>query len=378
MAEFLFWLCLLLPVYTYLGYPLLIGLIAQFKPAPLRHAQQSPSVSIIIAAHNEAEHIGAKLQTLLQQDYPSKRLHIIVASDGSSDTTVAEAQAIADPRIQILDLPRRGKAHALNAAVAAAEGDILVITDADNRWARDCLSELMRAFTDPRVGAAGGHIEIPHSGAHLGLGDQLYRRYESWLRRAESRAGCLVSVDGALLALRRELFQTIPADVTDDFFISTSASVAGQRIVFIDTAQVLDQGVDDANKQFRRRLRVTVGGLQSLAQRRELLNPLRYGSYALALISHKLIRRLAPLLLIPLLLSNFWLWPDSVFYQFTLFAQLGAYLLALAGLFDHQRRLPKPFRLATFLLVTLAGMSLGLWQFLRGQRYSLWNPQQNR
>jgi cellulose synthase/poly-beta-1,6-N-acetylglucosamine synthase-like glycosyltransferase len=187
-----------------------------------------------------------------------------------------------------------------------------------------------------------------------------------------------VSVDGALLALRRELFQTIPADVTDDFYISTSAAVAGQRIVFVESAQVLDQGVDDADKQFRRRLRVTVGGLQSLARRRELLNPLRYGSYALALISHKLIRRLAPLLLIPLLLSNLWLWPQGTFYQLTLVAQLGAYLLALAGLFDRQRRLPKPFRLAAFLLVTLAGMSLGLWQFLRGQRYSLWNPQQNR
>ena len=378
MAEFVFWLCLLLPVYAYLGYPLLIGLIAQLKPAPLRQAEQSPSVSIIIAAHNEAEHIGAKLQTLLQQDYPSEQLHIIVASDGSSDATVAEAQALADPRIQILDLPRRGKAHALNEAAAVARGDILVFTDADNRWAKDCLRELLRAFSDPRVGAAGGHIDIPHSGAHLGLGDQLYRRYESWLRRAESRAGCLVSADGALLALRRSLFQTIPADVTDDFYISTSAAVAGQRIVFVDTAQVLDQGVDEADKQFRRRLRVTVGGLQSLAQRRELLNPLRYGSYALALISHKLIRRLAPLLLIPLLLSNAWLWSEGTFYQLTLLAQLSAYLVALAGLLDRQRRLPKPFRLAAFLLVTLAGMSLGLWQFLRGQRYSLWNPQQNR
>ena len=378
MAEFVFWLCLLLPVYAYLGYPLLIGLIARFRPAPVRQAGSSPSVSIIIAAHNEAEHIGAKLQTLLHQDYPPEQLRIIVASDGSTDATVAEAQAIADPRIQILDLPRQGKAHALNAAVAVAGADILVFTDADNRWASDCLSELMRAFTDPRVGAAGGHIEIPHSGAHLGIGDQLYRRYESWLRRAESRAGCLVSVDGALLALRRELFQTIPADVTDDFYISTSAAVARQRIVFVESAQVLDQGVEEAGKQFRRRLRVTVGGLQSLAQRRELLNPLRYGSYALALISHKLIRRLAPLLLIPLLLSNVWLWPQGTFFQATLVAQLGAYLLALAGLFDRQRRLPKPFRLAAFLLVTLAGMSLGLWQFLRGQRYSLWNPQQNR
>ncbi len=128
----------------------------------------------------------------------------------------------------------------------------------------------------------------------------------------------------------------------------------------------------------RRRQRVTVGGLQSLAQRSELLNPLKHGLYSIALISHKLIRRLAPILLLPLLLSNFWLWDDHGFYRLSLIAQLIGYGIAVLGLLDSQHRLPKPFRLAAFLLVTLAGMSIGLWQFLRGQRYAQWNPEQNR
>lgn len=378
MAEFIFWLCLLLPLYAYLGYPLLLAVLAPWFPKRRYPVTEPLKVSIVIAAHNEARHVEEKLRVLLDQDYSALALQIILASDGSSDDTVACAQRVIDPRIQVLDLPRQGKAATLNAAVALSTGDILVFTDADNQWSTSTLGQLLAPLNDPQVGACAGHMVIPIPGKGLSLGDSLYRHYEGWLRRVENRTGCMVSADGALLALRRELFQSIPAQVNDDFFLSTCAPVAGKRIVYVESAQVIDQGVDEADKQFRRRQRVTVGGLQSLAQRRELLNPLRHGLYALALISHKLIRRLAPVLLVPLLLSNLWLWGEHGFYNLALIAQLLGYSVAFAGLLDVQHRLPKPFRLAAFFLVTLAGMSVGLWQFLRGQRYSQWNPDQNR
>jgi cellulose synthase/poly-beta-1,6-N-acetylglucosamine synthase-like glycosyltransferase len=347
--------------------------------AARRHGAPEPlNVSVVIAAHNEARHIEHKLRTLLAQDYTPASLQIILASDGSTDDTVACARKVIDPRITVLDLPRQGKAATLNAGVALSNGDILVFTDADNQWSRDTLGHLLSPLSDPQVGACAGHMVIPVTGGGLSVGDSLYRHYEGWLRRVENRTGCMVSADGALLALRRELFQNVPAEVNDDFFISTCAPVAFKRIVYVPEAQVIDQGVDEADKQFRRRQRVTVGGLQSLAQRSELLNPLKHGLYSIALISHKLIRRLAPILLLPLLLSNFWLWDDHGFYRLSLIAQLFGYAIAIAGLLDSQHRLPKPFRLAAFLLVTLAGMSIGLWQFLRGQRYAQWNPEQNR
>lgn len=378
MAEFIFWLCLLLPLYAYLGYPLMLAILTPWF-AERRYPPAEPlAVSIVIAAHNEARHVEEKLRVLLDQDYSALALQIILASDGSSDDTVACAQRVIDPRIQVLDLPRQGKAATLNAAVELSTGDILVFTDADNQWSTNTLGQLLAPLNDPQVGACAGHMVIPIPGKGLSLGDSLYRHYEGWLRRVENRTGCMVSADGALLALRRELFQSIPAQVNDDFFLSTCAPVAGKRIVYVESAQVIDQGVDEADKQFRRRQRVTVGGLQSLAQRRELLNPLRHGLYALALISHKLIRRLAPVLLVPLLLSNLWLWGEHGFYNLALITQLLGYSVAFAGLLDVQHRLPKPFRLAAFFLVTLAGMSVGLWQFLRGQRYSQWNPDQNR
>jgi cellulose synthase/poly-beta-1,6-N-acetylglucosamine synthase-like glycosyltransferase len=378
VAEFIFWLCLLLPVYAWLGYPLLLTLIAPLFRAR-RHAPAPPmNVSIIIAAHNEAPHIEEKLRTLLAQDYQARSLHIILASDGSTDDTVACAHKVIDPRISVLDLPRQGKAATLNAGVALSTGEILVFTDADNQWATDTLGQLLAPLADPEVGACAGHMRIPMPGNGLSLGDSLYRHYEGWLRKVENRTGCMVSADGALLALRRDLFQYVPTEVNDDFFISTCAPVAFKRIVYVPEAHVSDQGVDEIAKQWRRRQRVTVGGLQSLAQRRELLNPWRYGLYAIALISHKLIRRLAPILLLPLLLSNFWLWNVHGFYRLSLIAQLLGYAMAIVGLLDVQHRLPKPFRLAAFVLVTLAGMSIGLWQFLRGQRYAQWNPEQNR
>ncbi|SDO68106.1 Glycosyltransferase, catalytic subunit of cellulose synthase and poly-beta-1,6-N-acetylglucosamine synthase [Pseudomonas arsenicoxydans] len=378
MAEFIFWLCLLLPVYAYLGYPLLLTLLSPLFEAR-RHTVPLPmNVSIVIAAHNEARHIEHKLRTLLAQDYEPTSLQIILASDGSTDDTVACAHKVVDPRITVLDLPRQGKAATLNAGVALSTGDILVFTDADNQWSRETLGHLLAPLSDPQVGACAGHMVIPVTGGGLSVGDSLYRHYEGWLRRVENRTGCMVSADGALLALRRELFQDVPAEVNDDFFISTCAPVAFKRIVYVPEAQVIDHGVDEADKQFRRRQRVTVGGLQSLAQRSELLNPLKHGLYSIALISHKLIRRLAPILLLPLFLSNFWLWEDHGFYRLSLIAQLFGYTVAIAGLLDSQHRLPKPFRLAAYLLVTLVGMSIGLWQFLRGQRYAQWNPEQNR
>ncbi len=378
MAEVIFWLCLLLPFYAYVGYPLLLTLLAPLFKARRVEAARPMTVSVIIAAHNEARHIEDKLRMLLVQDYTPLGLQIILASDGSSDDTVARAQAVVDPRIEVLDLPRRGKTATLNTAVGHATGEILVFTDADNQWASDTLGHLLAPLNDPQVGACAGHMSIPVPGNGLSLGDSLYRHYEGWLRRMENRTGCMVSADGALLALRRELLQWIPAEVNDDFFLSTCAAVGGKTIVYVESARVTDQGVDQANRQFRRRQRVTVGGLQSLAQRSELLNPLRHGLYAVALISHKLLRRLAPVLLVPLLLSNLWLWGEHGFYNLALIAQVLGYGVAIAGLLDVRHRLPKPFRLAAFVVVTLAGMSAGLWQFLRGHRYPQWTPDENR
>lgn len=383
MAEALFWLCLFLPFFAYLGYPALLALYGLLQPPPrMALPAERPRVSLIVAAYNEERHMQAKLQSLLDADYPHELCQIIIASDGSSDATVSLAQRFADEHpdhdIRVLDLPRGGKAEALNGAVSVADGDILVFSDADTLWEPDTLAQLVQPFADPRVGAVAGNVAIPSSGRALAIGDRLYRAYESWLRRLENRTGCMASADGGLQALRRELFQPVPGDVTDDFFLTTCASVAGRQIVFAENARVVDTGVETAGNQFRRRHRITTQGLQSLVRRRELLDPRRHGFFAIGLLTHKLLRRLVPILLIPLLLSNLWLWDSGAFYRFTLLAQLSGYAVALVGLLGRHHRLPKPFRLAAYVLVTLTAIGAGVWHFASGQRFSQWNPQQNR
>lgn len=383
MAEALFWLCLFLPFFAYLGYPVLLALHAAFQPQRrLVPPAEPPRVSVIVAAYNEEKHIRTKLQSLIEADYPRHLQQIIIASDGSSDATVALAQQFAEAHpehvIRVLDLSRGGKSEALNSAVQVADGDILVFSDADTQWQSDTLAQLVEPFADPRIGAVAGNVTIPSSGQALALGDRLYRAYESWLRRLESRTGCMASADGGLQALRRELFQPVPGDVTDDFFLTTCASVAGQQIVFAEDARVTDTGVETPGNQFRRRHRITTQGLQSLVRRRELLDPRRHGLFALGLLTHKLLRRLVPILLVPLLLSNLWLWDSGAFYRFTLIAQLLGYAAALVGLLGRHRQLPKPFRLAAYVLVTLTAIGAGVWHFVSGQRFNLWNPQQNR
>ena len=383
MAEILFWLCLFLPFFAYLGYPALLALYATFQPQRgVVPPAVTPRVSVIVAAYNEERHMQAKLQSLIAANYPGQLRQIIIASDGSSDATVSLARQFAETHpeedILVLDLPRGGKSEALNRAVTEATGDILVFSDADTLWEPDTLAQLIEPFADLRVGAVAGNVAIHSSGQSLALGDRLYRAYESWLRRLESRTGCMASADGGLQALRRELFQPVPRDVTDDFFLTTCASVAGRHIQFAENARVLDTGVETAGNQFRRRHRITTQGLQSLVRRRELLDPRRHGLFAIALLTHKLIRRLVPILLIPLLLSNLWLWDSGDFYRFTLIAQLCGYAISLVGLLGRHRRLPKPFRLAAYVLVTLTAIGAGVWHFISGQRFSQWNPQQNR
>ncbi|AIR90818.1 glycosyltransferase [Pseudomonas cremoricolorata] len=378
MAESIFWSCLLLPLYAWLGYPLLLAVLALRRPTRQLPPITPLHVSVVVAAHNEQRHIEAKLANLLTQEVQLASLQIVVASDGSSDATVALARGLNDPRISVLDLPRQGKNATLNAAVAHCTGDILLFTDADVQWQGGAFAALLGPFADAQVGATAGNLLMPLSGTGMSYGEALYRRLEAWLRRLENRVGCCVSADGALQALRRELFQPIPPRVNDDFFISTCAPAAGLRLVYVDQARGIDHGTDEVERQFSRRQRVTVGGLLSLKARRALLDPRRHGLYAIALISHKLLRRLAPVLLLPLLLSNLWLLDESPFYRLSLGAQLLGYGAALLGLLDRRRRLPRVFRLAAFVLVTVAGMSSGLWQFLRGRSYTQWNPTQTR
>lgn len=379
--ETSFWILIFICFYGYLGYPLLLALIAplagRYKNLP-QHTSQGPSVSILVPAYNESDYITVKINSLLNQNYPTELFDIWVLNDGSADNTAEIVQNYEDPRVHLLDLPRGGKATALNQGVNASGNDIIVFSDADNEWTPDTLMRLVAPFTLEQVGAVSGRLTIREDTRHLGLGDLIYRKFEAFVRRSETQLGSAVSADGGIFAIRRELYEPIPQDVTDDFYISTGAIVKGKDLVFQSSAVAFDDGVEKAENQLRRRIRVTVRGMTSLWRRRVLFNPLQFGLYSLCLLSHKLIRRFVPFFALFLLPTNYFIADQSGFYQLFFWLQIVAYGAALAGLADQGKNLPKVFSMAGFLLLSTYGLGVGIVQFMAGKRFTFWSPEQNR
>jgi cellulose synthase/poly-beta-1,6-N-acetylglucosamine synthase-like glycosyltransferase len=308
MAEAAILIILASLALVYGGYPILVTILATVSPrgAPVRVASQLSSVSIIVCAHNEAAAIGAKLNSVLASVAAvPERVEIIVCDDGSTDRTakiVAEIGATSTVPFRLFKLPRGGKAAALRVAMAEATGEILVFSDADPLWEAATLPALLAPFGDATVGAVAGEVRglrTARAGTWRGS-EALFRRYESAIRAAEDRLFGCVSADGGLFALRAALAEPVPGDVTDDFFLSTAAVARGLRIAFAPEAAVYEVAPDGQRQHFRRRIRITVRGLTGLRRRRALLNPWRTGAYAFGLLFHKLLRRLAPLLLVPL------------------------------------------------------------------------------
>lgn len=377
-----FWLLIFLCIYGYVGYPLLLFILTHFFGSKRQDTSFStkdqPCVNILIAAHNEEETIGNKLNSLLQQDYPPEKFDIWVLDDGSTDNTVAEVERFTDRRLHLLSLPRQGKAHALNRGMRESHNEIAVFSDADTIWQSSTLTTLIAPFAHFQTGAVAGRLSTLTGLNHLGTGDNIYHKYESLIRKWETNLSSAVSADGGLLALRRELWQELPQDVTDDFYISTSSVCQGKDLVFAEMAIAYDTGVEKAKSQFNKRVRITVRGMTSLWRRRELFNPFRFGIYSFFLFSHKLIRRLVPCFGLLLLPASITLCNANTWYSLLLAVQVLFYAFGLLGLLDKGKRLPKIFSLIGFVLLGSYGLLVGVLLFFRGKRYTYWSPVQNR
>lgn len=379
--ELLFWLLVFICAYGYIGYPVVLAIITPFF-SRYHNLPQSisagPSVSILVAAYNEEGYIATKIASLLNQTYPSSCFDIWVLNDGSDDKTAEIVNSFKDDRVNLINLPRGGKGTALNVGMASSSNDIVVFSDADNEWTENTLMRLISPFSLPSVGAVSGQLSIRKNSKHLGMGDRLYRQYEGFIRKCETRLGNAVSADGGIFAIRRELYQSLPQDVTDDFYISTGAVLGGRSLVYQESAVAYDDGVDSAGNQLRRRIRVTVRGMASLWRRRELFNIFSYGVYSFCLFSHKLVRRFVPFFAILLFPINLLALGVGGFYVALFFIQVCFYCVALAGLIDGGKRLPKPFSIAGFILLSSFGLAAGIVQFLLGKRFTFWSPEDNR
>ncbi len=382
MSLFLFWLAVGILIYAFILFPALIVARGLLFPKPYHGAENAPSVSMIIAAYNEEKSIEAKINNALSLDYPRQKLEILIASDGSSDRTEEIVQAYVDQGIKLLALPRQGKLATLNSVVSAAQGDILVFSDANNTFALDAIQALVWPLADSQVGGvAGNQVYLSQgSGSVSSEGERSYWDFDQMLKYYQSEAGSVTSATGSIYAIRRALFRKVPLGVPDDFYISTAVIAQGARLVFAKKALCYEPVAQSSDQEFGRKVRIITQGLYGVYLMRELLNPFRYGFYALQFLSHKLLRRLMFLPLILLFLVTPFLWQLGLFYQLAMLAQVGFYSLALLGWLFGDRlsgKLKKIFTIPFYFCMTYLASLLATLNMLRGHRISFWETQRS-
>ncbi len=368
--KLLFWICLTVVAYTYFGYAILLWIQFQFLRRPILKRTILPTVSVIMAVHNEEANLPAKLDNLQQMDYPRERLQIVIASDGSSDRTVAILREYATTAFSvILDQPN-GKACALNEAVKHANGEILVFMDARQSVALNAISELVSCFADLEVGAVSGELlleansSVPSSDA-LGI----YWRIEKAVRKLESASGSVVGVTGAIYAIRRELYTEIPpGTILDDVFVPMHVARMGKRVIFQPSAVAHDRLFSTRGKEFSRKVRTLTGNYQLLQLAPWLLssaNPLRF-----RFISHKLLRLIVPMLLIIILAICLLL--HGVFFGIAFWIQILFYVLAVIGYLKPSTKNSRPVAIAnTFAMLNVAA-AIAFYNFVSG-RDKVWS-----
>lgn len=381
-VEILFWSCLAVCLYVYVGYPVLMALLARVRPHPAVIAPVRPTVTVLIPAYNEAGVIGEKITNSLRLRYPADALEVLVVSDGSTDETdrVVRRFADAEPdRVRLVRQERAGKSFALNRGAAEARGEILVLTDANALLDPHAVTRLVEPFADPEVGGVCGRKRYrSQAGADATeRGEGLYWRFDQWLKRQESQVGSVFAADGTLYAVRRSLYRPVtdPAQA-DDIAISARVVLQGRRLLFEPAAVAWESAPAEGGEELRRKIRVTNHSVRALWNLGRGL--WTSGFYSVELLSHKLVRHLVPFFLIPMFLSNLALAPTSQAYAVLLAGQMAFYLLAAAGAVLRRRPVGR-WRLLSipyyFTLVNLAAF-LGVLSILRGERRARWEPRQ--
>ncbi len=382
-----FWLSVAGILYTYFGYPVLIGLLARLRP-PARFeppAGEWPSVTLLIAAYNEEETIEKKIQNSLAIDYPRDRLQILIVTDGSSDRTPDLVKHYADQGVELLHQPeRQGKIAAINRAVPYARGEITVFSDANNMYRPDTIRRLVVPFSDPQVGGVSGAKFIEKGDGSLGESEGLYWKYESFIKAAESRLGSCTSTVGEILAIRRELFRPAPGHIiNDDFFLAMQILRQGYRMAYVPEAISTEHVSLSAQDEVVRRTRIVAGRYQAIAMARHLL-PWKRPLLVWQIASHKFLRPLVPFFMIGALLANAWAvwWPPGEGfwrlgrpYGLILFGLQGMfYLLAWIGRrFERaEKRWARLLYLPAFLVNSNLAALRGLFRYLRGGQLNLW------
>lgn len=386
MAKVFFWAAALLLLHTYFFYPVILFILDGIEQAIAnlrfiktgrerrrpRVETQLPTVSLVVAAYNEASCIDEKIKNSLALDYPADRFELVVGSDGSTDGTNEKVQAVTDPRVRLSAAARAGKTTVLNRCIPSAHGDIIILSDANTMIDAEAVKRLVRHFADPEVGAVCGKLKL-YNKELQDYEESAYWTYESLIKFYEGKRGAVMGANGGLYAIRRRLFQALPpSTIVDDFVIPLRIMEQGFKVKYDVEAVAYEETTEDYDKEFGRRARIAAGNFQSLRMVPGLLSPAA-GFPAFAFWSHKLLRWCAPALMATAFVMNLFLLPN-VFYVLTFAAQCLFYGLALAGRQGAFTGSLKRLASIAYYFVTMnAALAVGFWRFVRNSQRAAWD-----
>jgi len=335
--EMLFWISVAAILYTYLGYPVAVSLLARLRSRQISKSEIRPTVSIVIACHNEQEYIERRINNLIECEYPPGLREIIMVSDGSTDLTAEIARRYFSYGVKLFAYDdQRGKATALNVGVEVATGDIILFADARQSFEPSVIKAIVANFADSSVGAVSGELLLDGGqDASVGEGVGLYWKYEKWIRKSESAFASVIGATGAIYAIRRELWKPLPENtILDDVYTPMAIALDGHRVIFEETARAHDVATDSATREFERKVRTLTGNYQLCQLMPRLLVP--NNTLLFQFYSHKLMRLASPMFFLILLATNLVLAAGSsgmvqLFYQAFSIAQLLFYCGVFAG-----------------------------------------------
>lgn len=377
IVEIIFWLSIFILFYSYVGYALLTYVfIKTNKPlTPVYSNIFQPSVTLLVAAYNEAEFIEDKIANTLQLDYPKEKLQFLFITDGSTDGTenIIKKQG----QITILHNPeRKGKTAALNRAVPFATGDIIVMCDANTILNKDCIKQLVKHYTDEKVGGVSGEKKVLSENG-LTKQEGLYWKYESALKKLDAKYYTVVGAAGELFSFRKELWSDVEEDsLLDDFMISMRIVQKGYRILYEPDAFAIETASASVKDEAKRKVRISAGGFQSMGRLMPMLNIFKYGKASFLYISHRVLRwALCPFCLMLVLLSNIVLaaYSSQIVYTIMLIAQAAVYTFAIINWLLSYVKVKIPFvqPIQYFVFMNICVIR-GFFRYVNGKQAVTW------
>lgn len=378
MALFLFWFSVFMVFYVYIGYPIAVMLLSLVLNRKVDKKAIEPSVTILIAAYNETEHIKQTVQNKLYLDYPTDKLEIIVISDESTDGTDDLVNAFDNDRVRLLrQEPRAGKTSALNMAIPHAKGEILVFSDANSIYDQYALKALMANFNDPEVGYVSGKmVYVNPDGSLVGDGCSAYMKYENGLRAFETKVGSIVGVDGGIDAVRKKLYDPMRADQLPDFVLPLKVVEKGYRVIYEPEALLKEDTLKETSDEYKMRVRVSLRAVWALFDMRGLLNLTKGNSlFAWQLWSHKVLRYGCFIFLLIAFLSNIFIVKHGILYIiFFLLQILFLTAIVLSFWIKKSMKIGKLLSFFQYFLLLNIASAHAVIKFLMGKKMVVWSP----